>query len=387
MRHTVVLMFALSSLAFTQNRTSHLRPMPASAVQVLYVADEANLYTFDITPKTFQPDLAGTIPLPKPQVNGITASADGKFLYLMASDPYPQTDNRVYVYDTDRYGVPGTPLQSLPATSAFSMAVDPAGKFFFVVNNGAVNQKTETQVESIYRFQVDQANGKLSQPVNEVTYQVPVQATNYCSLSIAGMNANGTEIYDYVFCGTHDGANGTYDERSVNPSTGALGAAQQILSWSTDTDGSPDSVQLVKNLIFDFKYPVDYQPYDDLRILPLLPGNHNPVIDCTATMLPACASDAGVAHPSGKYVFYTNAQARTTEVDAVELGSKQIVATGTTFSTFQPNRLKFSPDGAIAYSWGTTVSVFGFDISTAAITTGGSIWQLETVSILPAERY
>jgi DNA-binding beta-propeller fold protein YncE len=96
-----------------------------------------------------------------------------------------------------------------------------------------------------------------------------------------------------------------------------------------------------------------------------------------------------VAHPSAKYVFYTNAQDNTTEVDAVDLSSKQIVSTGTTFSTPTPNILEFSPNGSVVYSWdGTTnaISIFGFNASTAAITTGGSITDSNSVSILPAER-
>lgn len=201
------------------------------------------------------------------------------------------------------------------------------------------------------------------------------------------MNPNGTEIYDYVFCGTHDGENGTYDQRTVDPSTGALGQPQQLLQWFVDTDSLSDSVQFVKNLMFDFEYPVDNQPYNSLLVYPLS-NTTKPRIDCTSAMLWACAADTGVAHPSAKYVFYTDSQTSTTEVDAVDLSSQQMVATGTTFATPQPNRIEFSPDGSVVYSWDdtTSISIFGFNASTAAITTGGSISESNTVSILPAER-
>ena len=99
-----------------------------------------------------------------------------------------------------------------------------------------------------------------------------------------------------------------------------------------------------------------------------------------------------MAHPSAKYVFYTNAQDNTTEVDAVDLSSKQIVSTGTTFPTptnanNQSNILWFSPDGSVVYSWyQSTISIFGFNASTAAIITGGFVTDTSTVAILPTQR-
>ncbi len=219
---------------------------------------------------------------------------------------------------------------------------------------------------------------------------LPDQGTNFCSLSILGMNPNDTELYDYEFCGTHEGANGFYHERTVDPHTGALGAAQQIFYWTIGGIGYPDSVQIIKGLLFAFSYPIAYQPYNELQIYPVTTNqNAKPLIDCTSTMLADCATDVGVAHPSAKYVFYTNAQTNTTNVDAVDLSTKQIVSTGTSFSTPTPNTILFSPDGSIVYSRNSAnmISVFGFNVSDAAITTGGIITESSIYSVLTAERY
>jgi hypothetical protein len=391
MRHAIALLFALSCVAYTQDLTTQLSAAPRTLEQVLYVADGVNLYTYDVDPQTFQPSLMGTIPLPKPQVNGLAASSDGRFLYVMASDPYPATDNRIYVYDTTGYGVPGMALQSVRATNESSMFVDPTDNFLYAVHMGTQTTQNQTLPWSIYRYQVNATNGKLTHAVNEATYFLPNQGTNFCSLSIAGMNAQDTEIYDYEFCGTHEGANGFYHKRTVDAQTGALGTPQQIFAWGTDTDAYPDSVQFIKGLTFAFAYPVAYQPYNELQVYPITTNqNAKPLIDCTSTMLAACGSDIGVAHPSAKYVFYTNAQDNTTEVDAVDPSSKQIVSTGTMFSTPTPNVLEFSPDGSVVYSWERSTNailVFGFDASTAAITTGGSVTEFSTILILPAERH
>jgi len=390
MRFGIALLFALSCVAYTQDITTKPNPAPRTLEQVLYVADGTNLYTYDIDPQTFQPSLMGTIPLPKTQVNGLAASSDGRFLYVMASDPYPAMDGRIYVYDTTGYGVPGMPLQSVPATNEYSMFVNPTDNFLYAVHMGTHATKNLTLPWSIYRYEVNATDGELTHVINEATYLLPDQATNDCSLSIAGMNGKGTEIYDYEFCGTHEGQNGFYHERTVDPQTGALGAPQQIFAWSVDSIGNPDSVQFIKGLLFAFANPIAYQPYNELQVYPITTNkNAKPRIDCTSAMLAACGSDIGVAHPSAKYVFYTNAQNNTTEVDAVDLSSKQVVSTGTMFSTLTPNILEFSPDGSVVYSWdrqASAISIFGFNASTAAITTGGSVTEASTISILPAER-
>jgi len=393
MRYSFPLLFAISCFAYGQDLTTKLNAAPRAPEQVLYVADATNLYTYNIDPQTFQPSLMGTIPLPKPQLNGLAASSDGRFLYVMASDPYPATDNRIYVYDTTGYGVPGMPLQSIAATNQSSMFVDPTNNSLYAVHMGTRDTQYLTLPWSIYRYQVNATNGELTDRATEATNLLPAQGTNYCSLSIIGMNAQGTELYDYEFCGTHEGANGFYHERTVEPQTGALGAPKQIFAWGTNTLANPDSVQIIKSLIFAFAYPIPYQPYNELQVYPVTTNkNAQPIINCTSTMLAACGSDIGVAHPSGKYVFYTNPQDNTAEVDAVDLSSKQIVSTGTTFPTptnpnDQANILWFSPDGTVVYSWYQgTISIFGFNTATAAITTGGSVTESAIYSILPAER-
>lgn len=181
MRYAIALLFAFSCVAYTQDLTPNLSPAPSTLEHVLYVADATNLYTYDIDPQTFQPTLMGTIPLPKAQLNGLAITPDDKFLYVMASDPYPTTDNRIYVYDTSGYGVPGMPLQSVSATNQSSMFVDPTDNFLYAVNMGTHATKEETLPWSIYRYEVNATNGELTHPVNEATYYLPAQATNDCS--------------------------------------------------------------------------------------------------------------------------------------------------------------------------------------------------------------
>ena len=389
MRYAVALLCALSSLAFTQDATPKSNAAPGTAVEVLYVTDATNLYTYDIDPQTFQPSLVGTSPLPKPQVNGLAVSSDGRFLYLMAVDLYPATDNRIYVYDTGANGVAGSPVQSIPATNESSMFVDPNNSFLYAVHMGTHSTRVLTLPWSIVRYQVNSANGELTNLLTEATYPLPDQGTNFCGLSILGMNDSATELYDYESCGTHEGANGFYHERTVDPTTGTLGAPYQIFSWGTDTDAFPNSVQIIHGLLFEFTSPIAYQPYNETQVYPVRTDRSvHPLITCSWTTSTTCGSDSGMAHPSAKYVFYTNPSDYATEVAAVDQTSKQIVPTGTAFSTPALYFLKFNPDGSIVYSWDGpgTVSIFGFNVSNAAITLGGTVTESSITSILPAER-
>ena len=184
MRYAIALLFALSGVAHTQDLTTKLNAASSTPEQVLYVADGTNLYTYDIDPQTFKPSLMGTIPLPKAQVNGLAASSDGRFLYVMASDPYPATDNRIYVYDTTGYGLPGMPLQSVPATNESSMFVDPTGNFLYAVRMGTHATKNLNLPWSIFRYEVSATNGELTHLVHEATYLLPDQGTNSSIFSI-----------------------------------------------------------------------------------------------------------------------------------------------------------------------------------------------------------
>src|ERR1039458_5458928 len=102
----------------------------------------------------------------------------------MASDPYPATDNRIYVYDTTGYGLPGMPLQSVPATNERSMFVDPAGNLLYAVRIGTQDTKYMKLAWSIFRYEVSATNGELTHLVNEATYLLPDQGTNSCIFSI-----------------------------------------------------------------------------------------------------------------------------------------------------------------------------------------------------------
>jgi hypothetical protein len=362
-------------LAQTSNPKSSSNAGTSSAVQVVYVVDGSTLTTYNVDPQTFQATQAGAITLPQSVYPYITTSPNGRFLYYSAYLNTLQQGKRLYVYDTNASGAPGSsPVQVLNTGGLYGMLVDPAGKFLYAVYAGAAG--TQYTPYKIVRFLVDSSTGKISQPVTEARYSLPsgAEGTEYCGLLILGLNAAGSKMYDEVNCGYHGGSSATYNERSVNLQTGVLGADVQVYSWNNASEGG-EFVQFVNNLAFDFATPNNYQQgVNYVNIYQAHPNVTTPQVNCTASMLQACGYDAGRAHPSGEYVFMFNSQGAT-EVDKVEPSQKKIV--GPT-SSIPYEVQQFSPDGTIAYAANDVngaleIEIYGFSVSTGSLTAGGTI--------------
>src|SRR5262249_2785011 len=111
---------------------------PSSTLQLVYVVDGSTLTTYNIDPETLQSTPVGTTNLPESVVIGLIPSPDGHILYYSAYQNLAQEGEMLYVYKTNSLGVPdGQPIQTLHAKGLFSYLVDPTGKFFYLVYQGA----------------------------------------------------------------------------------------------------------------------------------------------------------------------------------------------------------------------------------------------------------
>jgi Tol biopolymer transport system component len=106
-----------------------------------------------------------------------------------------------------------------------------------------------------------------------------------------------------------------------------------------------------------------------------IPNSGTPVISCGASMLAVCGDFThALAHPSGKYVFLTDASG-TTDIGAVNLNAQQITQTSSILYPVQ----EFSPDGTITYATNDgegEIEIYGFDVATGGVTEGGSFSDL-----------
>jgi hypothetical protein len=365
------LFVGLATMTFAQTSSA---PSP---LQLVYVIDRSTLITYNIDANTLQPTEIGTINLPESVVSGLVPSPNGHILYYSAYRNLAQEGEMLYVYKTNISGLPDSqPVQTLNAKGLFSYLVDPTGKFLYLVYQGATGVQYTSY--AIIRALIDSKTGTLSQPVVQAKYRLPsgTGGSEICWLYVFGMNADGTELYDQIPCSYHGGNSTTFNERTVNMKTGNLGPDQQVYSWNNSSGGF-QSVQFVKNLIFDFVNPNDFQEnINYLNVYPLQPNVTQPLIQCTGSMLSDCATDGNViTHPSAEYVFKLNGQQPGTNIEQVNLSAKQIDFTGSTIPYWVQ---QFSPDGTIAYAAndiGTAlnIEIYGFNAANAQVTRGGSI--------------
>jgi hypothetical protein len=374
MSRAMCFLLCFSALAFAQplNRVDRASS-PSSPVQVLYVIDGTTVITYNINQQTFQPTTAGTSTFPPTKYYRFTTSPNDEFFYYLTANSYSNGEQKLYVYDTNASGVPAsTPVQTTKANQLQQLIVNPAGTFLYSIAMGPV---TETTQFSIVRNVVNPANGTLSAPVTEATYQLDTQSSgNDCYLKIAGFNPAGTTMYDAILCsGPHGSGTETYNQRSADPQTGALGPDEQIFAFNSYADSGNANVQFANNLMFTFLGYFNQGP--DANVIDVYqtqPYSSTPLIDCTASTLGICGSYAGaLAYPSGSYVFLGNGSYET-GIYAVNLTTQQLVEGNSI--PFQVSML--SPDGSVAY--GTTsapghIRIAGFNAANGEVKEGGSV--------------
>jgi hypothetical protein len=359
-------MLCLCCLAFIGN--------VSASVQVVYVFQGNTLLTYNVNSQTRQPKLVSSMPLPgSPEYYALFPSPNDRFLYVVAFNS--NSTKSLAVYRTNTAGAPqGPPTQQLSFNYFYGIQFDPKANYAYAVFG--FPDGTFNTAYHIRRYLVNSTTGALSNAVSEASYVVSngAEGTTYCQLSLYGFNAAATALYDAITCSAHDGEIATYNERTVDSTTGTLGPDVKIYSWSNGSGGY-EGIQLVGSHMFDFVTPNDYQTNaNTLNIYPLIPNTSKPQIQCTSQMLADCGAGPGEASPSGKYLLMWASQS-TTELDEVDWTDKKIVSTGQ-YVPFANAR--FGPGGRLIYaryytSSGYEIEISGFDPSTVSVTRGGSI--------------
>jgi|CZKJ01.1.fsa_nt_gi hypothetical protein len=399
MRRSLCLLLLVPSFAFSQNANSIARgnqslpagTPPSSTVQVLYVVDNSVLTTYNVDPQTFQATAVGTTTMPKAKYASIVTSPNGQFLYYFANPTYYSGHQKLYVFDTDATGVPAsTPVQGTNANQLIGVAINPAGTFFYSVAVGTTGPHLTTNY-AIVRNMIDPANGSLTQPVTEATYTLDSDAGgNDCYFEILGFNPAGTTLYDGILCsGPHGSGSETFNERSVDLQTGALGTDQQAYTFSYYAGSGYVGVQFENNLLFTFASFFNQGPNaSTVQIYQTQPLSTTPLVNCAASMLAICGNYGSArAHPSGEYVFLGGANYQT-DIAQVDLTTQQLVQ----INTVPSNVEQLSPDGSVIYGDNpdnAEIRIAGFNATNGAVKLGGSILLPHVIDDywIAAERY
>jgi hypothetical protein len=312
-----------------------------------------------------------------PSYDLLVPSPNDHFLYFVGRDSN-QIDH-LWVYATDASGAPLSPaVQEMAASGLKELHFDPKANFLYAVFGIPTSDGNQTTY-SIQRFLVDPSTGVISQPVVEASQTLNSYAGYTCYLSIQGFNANASKLYDQVYCGTHEDEFANYYGRTVDSQTGTLGPDVQIHAWAYSIgDNKSEIVQFVGNHMFNF-VSNGYPSVQSINIYYATPNTSKPLVQCTASMVPACGAfwpNGTAIHPSGKYVFVASPSGNSSEILRVDLIGKKLVDTS---QQVQYAYAQFSPDGTLVYSNNYTgpgyyVTVNGFNMTTAKVTTGGQIF-------------
>ncbi|MFZ0817633.1 MAG: hypothetical protein WAM78_19065 [Candidatus Sulfotelmatobacter sp.] len=293
----------LATLAFTQNPAS-ANAQTSAPVQIVYLVEGTTIVTYNVDPQTLYATQVGSLTVPNAVNNpdvypGLISVLNGLFLYYVGLDA--QNQQQLWVFATDATGSPQLPvLEEFKVTGFEGLRVDPKAIFAYAAFLGIPPKGSYNTPWYIRRYAIDPASGKLGQSQLEASYSLNngAEGTTLCGLLLLGFNPNGTSLYDEVQCSAHDGFDATYNERTVNPTSGALGSDVEVYSWQNGDEGN-EYVQFVAGRMFDFVTPNDYQPgAKSVNIYPIEPSTSTPLVTCTAEMLEACGYSTGVAHPS-----------------------------------------------------------------------------------------
>ena len=211
--------------------------------------------------------------------------------------------------------------------------------------------------------------------MTEATYALDNNVSgNDCYLEILGFNPAGTTLYDGILCsGPHASGSETFNQRSVDLQTGALGADAQDYTFSSYAGSGYAGIQFENNLMFAFDSYYNQGPNaNTVQLFQTQPLSTTPLVNCTTTMLTVCGDfTSAYAHVSGKYVFLRDTN-YLTDILQVDLNTQQL----TQVNTIPGNVARFSPDGSVIYGDNPDnpqIRIAGFNATNGEVKLGGSV--------------
>jgi hypothetical protein len=392
-RHLSTLLTPALSLCFLLSASSasaQAAPAhPSSPVEVLYVANDEAVFTYDVDSQTGTPKLEGeTIVVPSNP--NVTPSANDHYIYVIGNNPGSNAE-QIFTYSTNANGTPDSNyLQQITLTDyTYNFMIDPNGTLAYAVQS---SQNSQGEIlAGILLFHVNPETGLLGGPTVVATYPAngPCGSGMSGSYSLLGFNPSGTILYDEWLCTGGAGSDATYSTRDVNQQTGALGPDVSTFYWDLTPEESA-SVNFTPNALIFFLINGYGQNLNSAEVYPPS-GASSPTFTCTAAMLAACGDALSDAiDPSGDYIFF-QIGADTTDVAKLELSEKRIVNTGSHFTGLVK---AFSPDDKLVYAEIADqyrpylLPIYVFDLATGAITNDGGEIELQVpgFQIAPAVR-
>jgi YVTN family beta-propeller protein len=250
--------------------------------------------------------------------------------------------------------------------NAGSVAVDPLGKFAYITNTGDVYDYGDGADGSIAIYAINATTGALTS-----TGTINGNCPGLCIPSSVVVDPSGRLAYvpnGYVANG-HDNV-AMY---TINSTTGALTSIGTIAAGT-------DPLSVAVDPAGKFAYVANWTGYDieggvSMYTIDATTGGLTPI----GTIATGLSPTSIAIHPSGKFAYVTNSGSNDVSMYSVDATTEALISTGSITAGTDPVAIAVDPAGKFAYVVNSTddtdgsVSMYTIDATTGGLTPTGTI--------------
>jgi YVTN family beta-propeller protein len=311
----------------------------------------SNSLTFTITPGAVDPQ-------------SIALDPTGKFAYVMNGGCEGGVGAYVSMYTinptTGALASIGPPVTTYGyGISAESVTVDPSGKFVYVTNSGDVWDYSDEADGNVAMYTIDATTGALTS-----TGTINGNCPGLCFPSSVVADPSGK--FAYVAIGNNPGSAGSVFMYTINATTGALTSIGTIATGT-------DPVSVAVDPAGKFAYVANSGSNDvSMYTIDGTTGALTSIGTIAAGTDPVSVS----VDPAGKFAYVSNLNSNDISMYTIDATTGALTSTGTIAAGQYPSSIAIHPSGKFAYvtnSGSNDVSMYNIDTTTGVLTLIGTI--------------
>jgi YVTN family beta-propeller protein len=311
----------------------------------------SNALTFTITPGAVDPQ-------------SIAVDPTGKFAYVMNGGCGGGVGSYVSMYTIS--STTGTLVSIGPPVTTYgyglyseSVTVDPLGKFVYATNSGNVFDYSNEADGNVAMYSIDATTGALTS-----TGTINGNCPGLCLPTSVVVDPSGK--FAFVTIGNNPGPAGGVSINTINATTGALTSIGTIATGtnpgSVVTDPTGKFAYVTNSGSNDVSMYTINATTGALTSIGTIPSGTNPV--------------SVVADPTGKFAYVTNSNSNDVSMYTINGTTGALTSIGTIAAGTNPLSVAVDPSGKFAYvtnSGSNDVSMYTINGTTGALTSTGTI--------------
>ena len=317
----------------------------------------SNSLTFTITPGAVEPQ-------------SIAIDPTGKFAYVMNAGCGGGVGGYVSMYTinsaTGALATIGPPVSTYgygidygDGVNAGSVTVDPSGKFVYVTNSGNVYDYDSEADGTLAMYTIDATTGALTS-----TGTINGNCPGLCFPSSVVVDPSGK--FSYVATGNDPGPAGSVLMYAINAATGALTSTGTIATGT-------GPVSLAVDPAGKFAYVTNWNSNDvSMYTINATTG----ALTSTGTIATGTFPASVTVDPTGKFAYVTNSDSKDVSMYTIDATTGALTSIGTIATGTGPVSLAVDPTGKFAYvtnSNSNDVSMYTINATTGALTSIGMV--------------